>query len=63
MTFIKIVYVVTSLVLASFSQNQTQVLVPQTDTITSIVPAQHFKLANYDYPEIEILSIDTLKTK
>lgn len=62
MTFIKIVYVVTSLVLAS-SQTQTQVLVPQTDTITSMVPVQHFKLANYDYPEIEILSIDTLKTK
>lgn len=62
MTFIKIVYVVTSLVLAS-SQSQTQVLVPKTDTITSMVPAQHFKLANYDYPEIQILSIDTLKTK
>lgn len=62
MTFIKIVYAVTSLVLAS-SQSQTEVLVTKTDTITSMVPAQHFKLANYDYPEIQILSIDTLKTK
>lgn len=60
MTFIKIIYLLTTLATVP---DQPQVLQPVTDTITIVVQPGEIKLADYDYPEIQILSIDTLKTK